>query len=326
MRASLSASLLGVLALSACNNPQPANDTGPTTTPDTGVPTDMGPVVVTCPSGGTPPIPDSANQMGPCCYRVSQAAHESMPELRLRYLHIAAPMGSALASSTTATLLNASLANETFNWLVRGSGNGSDGPFTIQTGYGTRDSTAGTYAFSTMTRYAPVTLNGTLTGEVVTTGADPGTLVVPIFDPAGTTLELELQLHNPEVVMSTFSENRSCIGTYMGRSVFSTPGQLSGYLLVTESQSSLINVPPIMAQLCTLIASSGFTEPTTGHYCDAAQSTWTVKPDSLCATGAACVHDDGTGSTCSHDGTGATPCNAWQLVGDFAAVGVEITP
>lgn len=326
MRASSGASLLScVLIVAGCgsSNP-PGNDAGGGGV-DTGIGgTDGG---LTCPHGGNPPIPDPDNQMGSCCYRTSQADHQAMPELRLRYLHLAAPEGSALVSAATGMLLNASLGNETFNWLVRGAGSGGDGAITITTGYGTRDATAGTYSFSSDARYAPVTMTGTITGEVVTTAPTDETLVVPIFDPTGTVLQVELPLHNPAVVTSTFSEMRSCIGALGPRSTFTTPATLTGYITVEDSQTTDINVDPIHAQLCTLIASSGFTEPTGGgHYCDAAQSTWANPPDSLCPATGQCMLDDGTGSTCSGDGTGATPCNAWQLVGDFAAVGIDIVP
>ncbi len=324
MRASFGASLLGVtcvLSVSGCNpsTTPPANDAN---LPDSGSIVDTGMVVLTCP---TNMIPDPTNQMGACCYRESQAAHPEAPELRLRFLRLRAPEGSALVSAATGMLLNASLANETFNWLVRGAAGAGDGPITITTGYGTRDATARTYAFSTTTRYAPVTLTGTITGEVVTTAPTDQTLIVPIFDPTGTMLQVELPLHNPAVVTSTFSEDRSCIGALSTRAMFTTAATLTAYITVTESQGTMINVDPIHAQLCTLVASSGFTE-TGGPYCDQPQAMWANQPDSLCPASGQCMLDDGSGSVCSHDGTGATPCNAWQLVGDFAAVGVEITP
>jgi len=319
MRVTLRASLLGVLALSACNNPPAANDSGNTTT-------DSGPPMLHCPtSSSTVMIPDDTHQTLPCCYRTSQADHPSMAELRLRFLNITAPAHSGLVSTPTQSLLNASLTNETFNWLIRANSGAGDGPITIQTGFGTRNDAANTYAFTTMAHYAPITLNGTITGQTVTTQPDTGTLVVPVFDPTGMTLEVELALHNVQVVTSTFSENRSCIGALAARG-FTTAATLSGFLTVSDTRGSMINVSPINAQLCTLVASTGFTEPASGHYCDAPQAMWAVKPDSLCPATGQCMHDPGDGSVCSHDGTGATACNAWQLVADFAAVGVDINP
>jgi len=317
---------VSILALSACNNPPANNPDSSAPTTDSGPPVDSGPPMLHCPmSNSTVTIPDDTHQTLPCCYRASQAGHEGMAELRLRFLNITAPAHSGLVSMPTQNLLNGSLTNETFNWLIRTNSGAADGPITIQTGFGTRDDAAGTYAFTTMPHYAPVTLNGTITGETVMTQPDPGTLVVPVFDPTGVTLEVELSLHNVQVVTSTFSENRSCIGALATRG-FTTAATLSGFLTVADTRGSMINVSPINAQLCTLVASTGFTEPASGHYCDTAQGTWAVKPDSLCPATGLCVHDDGTGSTCSHDGTGATPCNAWQLVADFAAVGVDINP
>lgn len=317
---------LGVLiALAGCNPaPGPGNDAAVDTgTPGNDAAADTGPVMITCPTGM---VPNPSEQMGPCCYRVSQAAHLAMPELRLRYLHLTAPAGSALVTATVQNVLNGSLTNETFNWLMRGSGGTGDGPITITTGFGTRDATAGTYAFSTMAAYAPVMLNGTITGETVTTQPDPGVLVVPVFDAAGVVLQVQLSLHNVSVVTSTFSEQRSCIGALATHGAFTTAATLSGYLTVTDTRGSMINVDPIHAELCTLVASHNLTDPTSGPYCAQAQSTWTVMPDSRCPATGPCVHDTGSGSVCSHDGTGATPCNAWQLVSDFAAVGVEINP
>jgi hypothetical protein len=312
--------------MGACNSspqPPPPSDTGPLD--DTGIPTDSG-TMLTCPANM---VPDYMNQMGSCCYRASNASRLTAPTLRLRYLHITAPAHSALSNATVQTVLNNSLQNETFNWLVRGMQTGTgDGPITITTGFGTRDASTGNYSFSTMPRYAPVMLNGTIMGEVVTTQPDPGTLIVPVFDMTGMTLEVELQLHNVQVVTSTFTEMRSCIGSLGSRGAFNTAATLSGYLTVADTRGSMINVGPVMAQLCTLVAGPNLTEPSGGgHYCDMPQAMWAVQPDSLCPAGTtgACMHDTG-GTVCSHDGTGATPCNAWQLVSDFAAVGVNITP
>lgn len=335
MRARLGgSSLLGVacvLTLAGCpSDPVPGNDSGSTV--DSGLLVDSGPTSdggsgLTCPSNM---IPNASEQMLPCCYRASQEAHQSMPELRLRYLHLTAPVGSALITSSVQLLLNSSLANETFNWLIRGNNAGNaDGPMTIQTGYGTRDTTTGVYSFSTMTQYAPVTLNGTITGEVVTTGTDSGVLTVPVFDPTGVTLQVELALHNVQVVTSTFSSNRSCIGALGARGVFTTPATLSGFLTIEDTRGSVINVDPIHAELCTLVASHNLADPGATPYCDPAtnpQSAWSVKPNSICPATGACRLDPGDGSVCNPDGTGASPCNAWQLVSEFAAVGVEITP
>ena len=310
-----------MMMLIGCNPPPPAgNDAA--VLPDTGAP------AFTCPTGMVmgQPIPDPTHQTLPCCYRVSQQGHESMPELRLRYLTLTAPAGSALVTPIVGAVLNGSLANETFNWLVRGAGGAADGPITIQTGFGTRDATAGTYAFSTMPTYMPVTLNGTITGETVTTQPDPGTLTVPIFDATGTMLQLELKLHNVSVVTSTFSEHRSCIGTLAARGAFTTAATRTGYLTVADTRGSMINVDPIHAELCTLVAGHDLADPASGPYCAQPQASWAVHPDSLCPATGQCMHDTGSGSVCSHDGSGATPCNAWQLVSDFAAVGVEITP
>ena len=307
-----------VVALAGCNPAAPAmNDAGGG---------DSGPVMTACP---TAMVPDFMNQMGPCCYRTSQATHLAMPSLRLRYLNLRAPAGSALVAPIVQGLLNGSLQTEVFNWLVQGMGTAGDGAITIRTGFGTRNMATGTYAFSTMARYAPVTLNGTIMSETVTTQPDTGTLIVPVFDMTGTVLQVELQLHNVQVVTSPFTEMRSCIGAARARD-FTTPATLSGYLTVADTRTTMINVSTVHAQLCTLIASPNLTEPMSGPYCDQPQATWMVPPDSLCmttGTTGACVHNNPASPVCRPDGTGALPaCNAWQLVSDFAAVGVTITP
>lgn len=321
MRASLGASLLlGLTSLFAvgCNNtPTPGADTGPGT--DGGGGNDAG-VTLTCPTGGMIP---AGEQTLPCCYRASQAGHETMPELRLRYLHINAPRGSALATNVVNDLLNGSLRDETFNWLIRGMSGAGDGAVTITTGFGRRDATSGSYAFSTDPAYLPVTLDGTISGEVVTTMPDDGVLTIPVFDPTGTVLQVELPLHNVRVITSTFTENRSCIGALAVRGTFTTAATLSGFLTVADTRDTMIDVNPIHSPLCPLVASLNLNAPT---YCDMPQAMWAVMPDSLCPASGQCMLDDGSGSVCSHDGTGATPCNAWQLVSDFAAVGVEISP
>jgi hypothetical protein len=315
-------SLAGSLALGCGGNPAPPRDGGtdgmaiPTDAGDSGTASAMCPIAT---------IPMATQQFGACCYRVSQEDHQDAPELRLRSLALAGPAGSALVLPIpTGQLLNASLANETFNWLFRVTGADADGPVEIETGFGTRDATTGTYAFSTMPRYAPIMLNGTLTGETITTEASPTGLIVPVFDPTGEILQVELSLHGVELVTSEFNDHRSCVGTIGARYMYQTGAQLTGFLLVSEARAGMINVASIHAELCTLIASPNLGDPDTGPYCEQPQGTWEVRPDALC-TGETCVQNGTGADVCSEDGTGSLPlCNAWLLVANFAAVGIDI--
>ncbi|MBZ0116524.1 MAG: hypothetical protein K8H88_06010, partial [Sandaracinaceae bacterium] len=59
----------------------------------------------------------------------------------------------------------------------------------------------------------------------------------------------------------------------------------------------------------------------TATYCDRPQSEWRVKPDSLCDATSCAQNTPGMMDVCDPD----TTCNAWYLVAEFAAAGVEIT-
>jgi hypothetical protein len=257
------------------------------------------------------------NQNGACCYRQSQAMNQAAPEYRLRAIDITEPTASPLASMMVDNLLNVSLGAETFNWLVRATGAESDGPVDITTGFGTRDAATGTYSFGT-TMYPPAMLTGTLMGETVSTTPSLGTtLQIPIFDPTGVTLQLVLNLRDVRISSAPLSDMRSCIGEHLRGPAFSTPGTLDGYLEVATARTGSINVPPINSTLCSVVAGS-LTQPV----CDMPQSTWTAKPDSLCSPTSCMQNPAGTTTVCDPD----TTCNAWHLVANFAAQGIDITP
>lgn len=313
------------LTLGGCPSGPVVNDTG---TADAGAmcvpPTDAGardsgpemPVTCARQSGATP-IPDPDNQMGGCCYRQSQTANLSAPEFRLRYIDITQPAASPLSTALVDSLLNTSLAAETFNWLVRATGADADGPVEITTGFGIRNSTNGTYAFGT-TEYPPARLMGTLTGDTIAASPSLGsTLQIPIFDPTGENLQLVLELRDLRISNAPLSEMRSCIGRGAGGPRFTTPGQLDGYLTVETARAGTINVPPINSTLCSVVAGS-----LTAPLCDMPQSTWTAKPDSLCTATSCTPNPPCTTTVCDPD----TTCNAWHLVANFAAHGINITP
>lgn len=308
------------LALGGCpTDPPVGNDAA--VAADTGGPAeDTGSAMSPCPTQVSPPvtpIPDPTNQNGACCYRQSQAMNQAAPEYRLRYIDITQPATSPLSSPTVDGLLNVALGAETFNWLVRATGATMDGPVQITTGYGTRDATSGTYAFGT-TMYPPQMLMGTLAGDTVSTTASVGTtLEIPIFDPTGTTLQLVLNLRDVRISTAPLSDSRSCIGAHTVGPRFSTPGQLDGYLEVATARTGMINVPPINSTLCSVVAGS-----LTAPLCDMPQAMWTAKPDSLCNATSCTPNPEGSTSVCDPNST----CNAWHLVANFAAQGINITP
>lgn len=299
------------LALVGCGN---NNDM-----PDVPVAVDA-PVTLSCPRSG---VPDPDNQELPCCFRESQADQLDAPELRLTFLNIVEPAGSNLAGDLVGPLLNTSIRTELFQWLFRTEGADADGPIEITTGFGRRNE-SGTYSFSSgappdMPGWAPVTLDGTLTGETITTTPYDGVLTVPIFDETGTTVQIELQLTAVRVLDSTMSENRSCIGTLLSPTRYMTGATLGGFVTVASANAGEIMFTGVNATLCGVIAGS----LSDGEYCTATpQGDWMIPPDSRC-DGNVCFQN-GDGGTCDPAIDGAGGCNAWYLEANFAAAGVNI--
>lgn len=295
------------------NPPVTQTDAGPTTG------TDSGPVTSSCP---TRDVPNAEETTGACCYRASQADHADSPEMRIRYLDIAAPSASPLASTAVEGVLNSTLGTETFNWLIAMSLSGSDGAVDITTGFGTR--IAGpptTYSFAADGDFPPATISGTRTGDTITSGTASTPVEIPIYDETGTVQQITLILHALRVMEATLSEESSCIGALSGNR-FTTAATLEGYVTVEDAQNGTINVPPINTTLCSLIAGELITPSGSDPLCDRDRSEWTAQPDSLC-----------DGETCQANPAGSTEvcdplttCNAWRLEANFAAVGVEITP
>lgn len=304
---------LGVVIASLC-----AVACGGSDMPDAG--TDAGPVsfcrVTT--DGGLP-------GEGACCYRASQTGVDE-PELRLRYIDILEPEGSSLMTPVLLGVLNDALARESFNWLFRIEfpGAPADGPIEIRTGFGFGPP-GGPYQFPTgamttpfdTTEYAPVVIPGTISGETVMTETFPGALTVPVLNTEGTAVQLELVLQNVRVIQGTFSEQRSCVGRALARG-YEPAATLEGWIEVETARTGMVVSGPIMTTVCAAIAG----DLSMATYCeDVPQAMWTVRPDSLC---------DGTG--CRQNAAGmsdvcdpSTTCNAWRLLADFAAQGVEIT-
>lgn len=302
------------LALAGCPS-TPATDAGMTGGDDTGGSTEDAPAMQRCP---TAMVPSPEEQMLPCCYRHSQADQQDTPEMRLRFIQIDEPAMSPIASTAVETVLNTGLQEETFNWLFRTTGAGMDGPITISTGYGVRN-TDGTYTLGSA-EYPPLMLPGMLTGETVTTETVLGPLDIPVFDETGTVLQLVLTLRSVRVIEANMTEMRSCIGTRRGNS-FTTDASLEGFITVADAMEGSINVPPIMSTLCSVIAGELSTPMGMMPLCERPRSEWDAPPDSLCSDTGCMANPAGSTSVCDPQ----TTCNAWRLLANFAAVGIDIT-
>lgn len=290
-------------------------------------PMDMGPVVPVCPATAPAPM----NQMGACCSRLTNADRLTAPELRLASLRLSAPVGSPLVTSAVRGLLNKAFDAETFNWLIQLSGAPAtgDGPLMVRTGFGQR-ATDGTFAFAIggapmpgdVTRWDPITVDGTMTAESFSTPAYVGTgpLTIPVFDDLDPTrVVVELPVFGLELLSAPLTEDRTCVGS-RGAAAYDTAtgGRLKAFIRVADSRSLMVVVPPTLdTSLCALIAGS----LTDALYCDQTQDMWNAKPNALC--GATSCESNASGMTdiCDPD----TTCNAWTLLGEFAAQGVDIS-
>ena len=306
-----------------CDGGDGGADAGPGET-DAGPVADSGPRRV-CP---TTNVPAPEELMGACCWRHSNAEQLATPELRLAYLQITAPEGSTLTSVTLTSVLNTAMQQETFNWLVRGEGSEGDGPATLVTGFGRRQAD-GTYAFSggaadgDPDTWCPVTLDGTVTGENLTTSALEGSVTVPIFDEEGENVQLELTLRQVEITSAVLSEDRSCVGVKVARPFTYTPaGTLQGFIVVAGAIGGEIVVPGIETTVCTAIAGEDLGD---ADYCETTpQGEWATPPDSICNATGCTQNTPGTTDACD-PANGTTGCNAWRIVANFAAAGVDIT-
>ncbi len=302
--------------------------------------------VDSAPPMGTCPVPDE--QMGPCCYYASNAESLDHPALRVAGVQITTP--PSLATIIVTTLLVDSLDRELFNWLIDTEISGTDA--NITTGYGIKNAD-GTFSFTMGTapgpgdanRWDPISISGSIAGEVVSAPVVSETLTVPVLDQDGMNVTLELPLRNMTIEMATLSEDRSCIGQRLpGNRWTSTDGLLTAFITVEDADAGILDVPDAMIHqsLCTFIANmpataGDCTMPTDcpmGYTCntdskcarpdnclDTPQNddTWSAKPDALCDT-AGCTQDPGDGSVCDP----ATTCNAWFISAGFAAQGVTI--
>ena len=268
-------------------------------------------------AGGDPPCALPEVQSGACCYRESNASQLSAPELRIAYLDLEQP--PVLASPIIANILNEAVREERFNWLIRLEGADGDGPVTITTGYGRK--TGDSFAFAMgdadppgdANRWDPESIEGTLTGENVTTGALGDVFTVPVQEDDGSVI-LELPLRGFRLVNATLSEDRSCIGRGVTATRYdASAGSVETYITVADAQAGEVNAGGINATLCNILR--GALGDGTND-CEATpREMWDTPPNSTCDEAGACTFG----------GCDANTCNAWQVVGGFAAHGVAIT-
>lgn len=277
------------------------------------------------PDGGVP-------GMGECCYSDSQSDSLSSPEMRLRYLDIRAPQGSALTTAFLLFLLNDALEANTFPWLIKIEGAEDDGEVMVTSGFGLANPD-GTYAFPTGTtshpfdlpRYAPTSIPGTISGDVLRTERPLGSIVVPVLNAAATEVQLELSLRSVRIVEAVLSSERSCIGFATPRG-FATAAVLDAFIETETAKTGVVVLPSgETTTICSTIAGS----ISVSDYCDVTpQSGWRIPPDSLCTADGCMENADCDEDVCDRtgaSGSGLPPCNAWHLVANFAANGVEIT-
>lgn len=304
----LTAALLGGSALGC------GDDDGTMTETDAGSGDDGGGTVTpdNCPADA----PDRDQMQGTCCYRVSNADRQEMPEYRLSGLKILSP--TSLSNAVVRGLLTSALDEERFNWIFRGNVTGTD--VAIETGYGERNAD-GTFSFvmgtapapGEATRWDPITLMGTLgSDEVITSEPFDGALTVPVFDTDGETLTAEFPLRALELNMVQLTEERSCIGERRASSYSTDDALLTSYVTVEDAKGVSIVVGDTLNTTLCMFAAGMSSE--SGTCDDTPQADWAVPPDSMC---------DASG--CTMGGCDASTCNAWQITGEFSAHAVEIT-
>lgn len=274
-----------------------------------------------CPVTGSP---GPCNQAGACCYRTENSGDRAAnPEFRLAAVVMETP--STLAAGAVTNLLSTAFNEERFNWLIRVEGADADGDVVITTGFGNR-SNDGTYAFvsgiaptcsGAADRWDPVTLMGHLTGDTITTDVQTEAFTVPVFAETGE-LSIELPLQSLKLEHMDMTENRSCIGSRLPTSFDVDAGQLTAFMTVEAADGGNVALAPgFTPTLCELITGAP------GSCADNPDRTgWDASlPDSLCGDEGCEKNADDMSDVCDP----LTTCNAWQLVGNFAAQGVDIT-
>ncbi len=261
--------------------------------------------------------PDPDSRVGACCSRVKNTDKQEAPELRLIWLGITEP--SVLTSTSVAGgLLNQALEAELFNWLLQVEVDGTTA--NITTGLGWRQAD-GTFQFANgdaptdnggeATRFDPISITGTMEGEVLSAPAFEGTFTVPVFDEMNPDeIVLELPLQGFEIEMATLSDERSCVGNRVNARRYNTDaGSLTTFLTIEDTVDAEVNTTALQTTVCNLLAGLNGEDETCA---DTPRADWPSAPNASCTAGVC-------NTTCSGE-----ECNAWQVSGGFAAHGVEI--
>lgn len=286
---------------------------------------DAGPPMLRCPSGT--PDRDARAQGSQCCARTNHMGADEFA-LRLAYMDIHAP--ESLSSLVIETALNDELIAERFTWLVDVSS--VEGTVAMRSGFG-RSNVDGSFAFAMddapapgdPSRWNPVTLTGTQTGDEIMAAADVSSFTLPIFDEVGG-VALELPTRGLVLESMHVDEDHSCVGEariseydldYAGGGDVAT---LTAYLTVADAMAANVDLPGLQDNLCDFLAGRAMTAfmGMPENFCVRnPQSEWPFQPDAFCS-GGACTH--GAAGDC-----GAEMCNAWQLEIAFAAHGVTVS-
>lgn len=259
---------------------------------------------------------EGAGLSGTCCFRKSNADDENSPELRLSSIKLAEP--AALSSPVIVSALQSFLDAETFNWLVRFDD--LDGSPTFTTGFGERNSD-NTFSFrASDDEFAPAEGAGMFSGENFTTSQVDQTIVVPILDAETLEPTVKFVLTALQIESAQLSEDRSCVGSRIGKTFDASKGGLSAFITLADAKPARVTIAGAFdTSLCDLLAGMLTPEYDEAKVCLGDQATWTNPPNSKCENGT-CTHDPGDESVCSK-----ADCNAWYLEAAFAAQGVEIT-
>lgn len=280
---------------------------------------DATPAAVICPAEG----PDPEGLSGPCCARRDNSDRRAAPEFRLSGLSLSQPR--SIGNPIVRSALNSALESELFNWLIRVEGADADGAVTITTGYGVRNAD-NTFSFADgdapgpgdPDRWNPESAAGTLAGELITTELVSGTLVIPVFEEDGETVAIELPLSSLELLGMEMSHDRSCVGDRLSVRYDTRQAQVRTFMTVEAALAGRISIPPIDSSLCNFIRGAASSEV---ECTEVPQSEWDLKPDAICDA-AGCREAGDASEECDPDST----CNAWVVLGEFAAHAIEIVP
>jgi len=102
----------------------------------------------------------------------------------------------------------------------------------------------------------------------------------------------------------------------LSRSYSTTDASIQTFVTIADAQAGVVDLPPINTSLCNFVRGAS---AASGDCMDVDPATWTVQPDARCEAGS-CTETCTPGTELTNTST----CNAWKLLGGFAAQGVTI--